>query len=91
MKILEPAADAATWSMTCECTGKGNSGRGCGATLLISADDVYTTFQTGRLSTKTYKTIRCCHCGAETDLENVPESIGNNTKSNWIMRQQLSE
>jgi len=89
VKILEPAVDPNSWSQTCECTGKGNLNNGCGAKLLIEAGDVYTTYQTGRLATKTYKTFRCCYCGAETDLDDVPDSIGNSTKSSWLMRQQL--
>ena len=67
MKVLKPGRGGPSWET--ECTGAGNAGIGCGATLLVEADDVYLTARDvmGRDYTE-YATFKCPECGAQTDI-----------------------
>ncbi len=63
------------WSVEAVCTGKGNGNGGCGAKLLVKADDLYETRGHCRDETYYYVTFRCPCCQVQTDLENVPSKI----------------
>lgn len=75
MKVLKKGPG---WSLEQICTGKGNGGGGCGATLLVEKNDIYMTsrsFIDG--STDYYYTFRCPCCQVETDIEEklVPSGV----------------
>lgn len=76
MKVLKKGRPQKGWSQEFTCTGKGNGGGGCGATLLVSEGDLYTTSShhyDG--SSDYYTTFSCGACGVETDVDNVPSSV----------------
>ncbi len=75
MKILKVGLG---WGIEQICTGKGNGGGGCGATLQVEKDDIYMTskgYYDG--STDYFYTFRCPCCQVETDIEEklVPSGI----------------
>lgn len=75
MKVLK---EGPGWSLKQTCTGKGNGGGGCEATLFVEKNDIYMTsrsFIDG--SSDYYYTFRCPRCQVETDIEKrlVPSSI----------------
>ncbi len=64
--------------MTIDCTGAGNGGGGCNATLEVGAKDLYITehFDYGG-GHERFVTFQCISCKAETDVEDVPSAIYN--------------
>lgn len=69
MKILSPGTNK-EWSRECECTGIGNGVGGCGARLLVEADDLYrTSFLYRDGSVDTCITFCCPQCGTQTDID----------------------
>ena len=68
MKVIESGTPY-RWSGQYECTGRGNSGHGCGAKLLIEEDDLTITYNNamGRWETW-YLTFTCCECKVSTDI-----------------------
>jgi hypothetical protein len=73
MKVLKPGREQRGWSKECVCTGDGNGGGGCGATLLVEQSDVYRThrYDYGG-GHDTFNTFTCGACGVATDM---PESV----------------
>jgi len=69
LKIVKPGRAQKGWTGTFKCTGAGNGDGGCGAELLVSEGDVYSTASHARDETTNYKTFRCVSCGVETDLD----------------------
>lgn len=75
MKVVKNGRAQKGWAKEFVCTGKGNGGGGCGATLLVEEADLY---QTGRSyydgSSDTFTTFRCISCKVQTDVD-VPSSV----------------
>ncbi len=69
MKIVKPGRPQKGWAKNYECTGKGNTGGGCGAMLLVEQGDL---FQTARHcydgSSDYFVTFKCAACGVLTDI-----------------------
>lgn len=77
MKLLKPGRDQKGWSAELVCTGEGNGGGGCGATLLVEQADVYQT-SSGHYdgSVDYFASFDCMACGVTTDLkERVPFEV----------------
>lgn len=73
MRILSPGENmTGRWVGKLTCTGKGNEGRGCGAALEVTEDDLYGTYSShmGRFETY-YITFMCPCCGSETDVSDT--------------------
>jgi len=76
MKVLTPGRKQKGWAKESICTGKGNGEGGCGAVLLVEEDDMYLTFSSHYDgSTDQYNTFKCCCCGVETDIKDVPTHV----------------
>lgn len=73
MKVIKAGRQQHGWSKEFECTGTGNGGGGCGATLLVEEADL---FHTSRSSydgeTDYFVTFKCCSCGVLTDIKDYP-------------------
>lgn len=79
MKILSRGSKPKTGSAKVDCTGKGNELTGCGARLLITAEDLYlTSYTTSRTyGGRSFETFCCPVCGSETDVEtDLPDPSG---------------
>jgi hypothetical protein len=88
MKVIKPGRAQQGWSAELVCTGRGNGGGGCGATLLVEYADIYLTSSSHYDgSTDTFRTFTCGACGVETDL---PENGGPpgpvQSKTQWQAR-----
>jgi len=76
MKVLKKGREQKGWTKKVACTGKGNGGGGCGAKLLVSAEDLYKTFHSSYDGcTEVFTTFACPLCGVETDIENAPYQV----------------
>lgn len=72
MRIVKKGV-AKEWSVTTTCTGKGNGGVGCGATLLVGYSDLFTTASHAYDgSSEYYTTFKCPQCLALTDIHPRP-------------------
>ena len=69
MKVIKKGRQQKGWAKEYECSGAGNNGGGCGATLLVEQADLFSTFSSsmGRDSTL-YTTFECVDCGVKTDI-----------------------
>lgn len=76
MKVIKAGTGQKGWSKEYKCTGKGNGNGGCGAILLVEAQDVFTTTSCARDETDYYKTFRCPECGVFTDISGAPSHVG---------------
>ena len=79
MKVLKKGRKQKGWSKEFVCTGSGNGGGGCSATLLVSEYDFYLTHSSHYDgSNEVYTTFTCPCCGVETDVKNyeVPNVRG---------------
>lgn len=72
MKVLK---EGQPWSKEVECTGKGNGGGGCGATLLIQEGDLFYTYSHVKDETDRFISFRCPCCGALTDVTGITTRI----------------
>lgn len=83
MKVIKPGRQQKGWAKEYTCTGEGNGGGGCGATLLVESVDVYHTYWSfcGR-DQETLTTFTCGACGVETDIEGCP-LLELPTKEEW--------
>lgn len=83
MKVLKKGREQQGWAKEFTCTGKGNGGGGCGATLLVEQRDVFQTSSSHYDgSTDYYNTFKCASCGVLTDIkEFLPFTPP--TKSQW--------
>lgn len=89
MKVIKKGTGQKGWSTEVKCTGDGNHGGGCGATLLVEQPDLYITrshHYDG--SSESYVTFTCPECDVETDL---PEgkaynaiALGLPTRGEWL-------
>lgn len=78
-KVLKSGRKQAGWSKEFKCTGWGNGGGGCNATLLISEYDFYETTSYLGGESERRATFCCPQCGVETDVnwdEAPPELRG---------------
>jgi len=72
VKVVEKGRPQTGWAKEYKCTGKGNKGGGCGATLLVEQGDLFmTAHHCYDGSSDYYVTFKCCECGVLTD---IPES-----------------
>lgn len=77
MRVIKRGRKQNGWSKKCVCTGLGNGGGGCGATLLVSASDLYQTASHHCDGSSDYYTTFCCsECGVETDISERPPFWG---------------
>ncbi len=70
MQVIKKGRKQMGWAKEFTCTGSGNGGGGCGATLLVEKTDVYQTsrgYYDG--STDYFITFCCAECGVETDIK----------------------
>lgn len=73
MKVIKLGRKQKGWATRYVCTGNGNGGGGCRATLLVEAADVYQTESNHYDgSTDTYVTFSCGACGVATDIADCP-------------------
>lgn len=75
MKVIEQGRKQQGWASEHTCTGTGNGGGGCMTKLLVEEADVYLTARHCRDETDYFTTFRCCECGVETDITDVPGAI----------------
>lgn len=73
MKVIKKGRPQKGWAQECECTGSGNKGGGCGATLLVEEGDLFQTYASymGR-DEEWFVTFKCSECGVLTDLKDSP-------------------
>jgi len=77
MKVLKPGRIQKGWAKDFTCTGSGNDGGGCGATLLVEEGDLFSTRSSCAGEVTTYVTFECASCGVWTDLKtaDVPTRV----------------
>jgi len=80
MKVIESVEDFRDYVLIERCTGRGNGSIGCNTRLLISASDLYYTydpFVSGIKNVHVHKTTFCCPvCGVETDVsDKIPFEV----------------
>lgn len=81
MQVLKKGTGQQGWARKEICTGSGNGGQGCGAELLVEEGDIYRTSSSSYDgSSEHYKTFTCSECGVETDMKNVPYSVGDRAR-----------
>lgn len=90
MKIIKKGVVADTiWKKVIICTGSGNGGVGCKSKLEINEFDIYYThhYDYGG-GHDVYHTIQCPVCNKETDINDVPASLGRfKDKKEWLKMQ----
>lgn len=89
MKILKRGKKQSDWARPFICTGAGNHGGGCGATLQVEQGDLYVTESHCRDETDYYVTFSCPICKVETDLSSdiqLPFRSELPKKSTWIRK-----
>ncbi len=73
MKLIKEGRPQKGWAKEQTCTGAGNKGGGCGATLLVEQGDLYLTHRGGSNygddNGTPCVTFQCMACGVETDVE----------------------
>lgn len=74
MKVIKKGREQKGWSKEKECTGQGNEGVGCGAILLVEAEDLFQTSSSCRDETDYFVTFQCPECGVKTDVDDSPFS-----------------
>ena len=74
MEVVKEGRKQGGWAEKFRCTGDGNGGGGCGATLLVSQVDLYETTLDSVDESELCKTFCCQQCGVETDVE-VPVDV----------------
>jgi len=76
VKVIKSGDGRKGWAREETCTGQGNGIDGCGAELLLEENDLYHTRNTDYGGDSyTFTTFRCCECGNETDITNVPSNV----------------
>jgi len=65
MKLIKEGRKQKGWAKEYVCSGSGNKGGGCGATLLVEEGDL---FQTYRSNMGWYVTFECSQCSVQTDI-----------------------
>lgn len=81
MKIIKEGTGQKGWAREYTCSGDGNGGGGCGAVLLVEADDLmnYTKVHLDG-STTAYVLFKCCCCGVLTDVYNSDSRSSSNDR-----------
>lgn len=75
MKVITSGDGRKGWAKEFTCAGTGNGGGGCGAVLLVEADDLFKTHNTDYGGGyDSYTTFRCPECNVLTDVT-VPSSV----------------
>jgi hypothetical protein len=76
MKVLTPGRPQKGWSIATACSGEGNGGGGCGATLLVEEGDIFTTYSNpmGR-DPNWFYTFACPDCSVLTDISTPPQRV----------------
>lgn len=70
MKVVKPGRPQRGWAKEFHCTGRGNSGGGCGAVLLVEEGDLFHTYHEHYWGETTiFTTFRCPQCKVLTDIE----------------------
>jgi hypothetical protein len=91
MQIVKEGRKQTGWAKHFECSGKGNKGGGCGATLLVEQGDLFKTFvgaNYGGDTPEPVATFKCAACGVLTDLSagETPVHAGQlPTQDEWIV------
>ncbi len=76
MKILKPGNGQKGWSIKVKCTGHGNGGGGCGATLRVEQADLMRTHSSAMGESSYHATFECVSCKVLTDLdEGIPANV----------------
>ncbi len=69
MKVIRKGRKQTGWAREYDCTGNGNSGGGCGSTLLVEQRDLFqTSHSMSDGETDYFATFVCCECGVLTDI-----------------------
>lgn len=88
MKILKPGKDH-VWEI--ECTGKGNSGKGCEALLGVDREDFRYYSGGGYLDRNPEVVIRCPKCGTTTDVNRADYPQHHRDLTEWTKAWSLGE
>ena len=92
MKVLKPGRKQKGWAGEFECTGHGNGGGGCGATLLVEYDDLYKTYRSCMGERDEFNTFTCASCGVETDIDySGPNERTIQSKVTWKKKNRKNE
>ena len=67
MKVLQEPNQEPAWTLVQRCTGEGNGGHGCGATLLVDRADVFNS----NTFTRPFLAFRCPLCAVVTDIDHA--------------------
>ncbi len=82
MKVIKAGRPQKGWAKEFKCTGGGNEGGGCGATLLVEQGDLFFTHSSHYDgSNETYVTFECPSCNVLTDVT-VPGSVSSKIPQN---------
>lgn len=76
MKVIKKGRKQKGWAKELECTGAGNEGGGCRATLLVEQGDLFQTnsFSMGE-ENGPFATFTCIACGVDTDVSSFPNHL----------------
>ncbi|MCC6475211.1 MAG: hypothetical protein IT514_15870 [Burkholderiales bacterium] len=69
MKVLKKGRAQKGWAAKLKCTGDGNGGGGCGATLLVEEGDLLHTASHAGGDTDHSVSFYCPECGVLTDTK----------------------
>lgn len=84
MKVIKEGRPQTGWAQEMECTGAGNGGGGCGAVLLIEADDLFQTTRCARDEVDYYEAFKCVSCGVLTDPKGLPRVAVEAARKNGV-------
>ena len=93
-KVLKKGRDPKVWTRKFACTGRGGSGKGCGALLQVGKEDLFVVREQTWYSyeeeygTKSAVRFRCPECGVETAvMSEVPFRFSELPKrSAWLAK-----
>jgi hypothetical protein len=80
MKLIKKGRAQNGWAQEILCTGNGNGGGGCSATLLVEIGDLFLTFKYDYGGGQDqFVTFQCPECGVKTDVKDSLTPINTNT------------
>ena len=95
MKVIKKGRAQKGWAQEIVCTGDGNGGGGCSATLLVEISDLFLTFRYDYDGGQDqYVTFQCPECGIKTDVHDSLTPINTRslpTETEWECKQQILE